>query len=120
QSCGFIGGDRLSRHAARSTSSRPHIRPYREWLARREKPEAASVLASDACWQNGTTKGAMARRVQSPARGSFDSDQIRRHDRSRGSDAGTNSCRAGGGENETPCQRRRDSNYGRVRSETAI
>ncbi len=47
-SCGFAGSDRLSSHAARSASSGTHIRPHREWLARREKPAATSILASDA------------------------------------------------------------------------
>ena len=35
----FAGSDRVSSHTARTTSSGTHIRPHREWLARREKPE---------------------------------------------------------------------------------
>ena len=43
-----LEADRVSSHAARPASSRTHIRPHREWLARREKPTTASVFASDA------------------------------------------------------------------------
>ena len=44
----FAGSERVSSRAPRTASNGTHIRPHREWFARREKPAATSVFASNA------------------------------------------------------------------------